>query len=252
MALLSLKNVRVAFSGLTALDSISLDAEAGQVLAIIGPNGAGKSTLFNAIAGYVPLAGGSIQFDGRDIQGLPIHTISALGMRRSFQNGGVFGAMTTLENVLTGLSQRIASKPMGLLFGLAGARRAEAEAREQAVELLHVMGLAAIAHRPARELSAGQQRLVEITRALAAQARLLLLDEPAVGLTSAEREHLMTTLRRLCGEGIAIVLVEHAVDMVMAVSDRIAVLNYGKLIATGSPQEVRTHPAVLEAYLGQS
>jgi branched-chain amino acid transport system ATP-binding protein len=251
MALLSLQDVRVAFAGLTALDHVSLEAHSGQVLAVIGPNGAGKSTLFNAIAGYVPLAGGSIRFDGRDIRGLPIHVIAALGMRRTFQNGGAFGAMTTLENVLTGLSQRIASNPMGLLFGLAGARRAEAEAREQAIELLHMMGLAALAHRPARELSAGQQRLVEITRALAARARLLLLDEPAVGLTTAEREHLVTILRRLCGEGIAVVLVEHAVDMVMAVSDRVAVLNYGKLIATGSPQEIRVHPAVLEAYLGQ-
>jgi len=249
--LLQLDGVSVAFAGLKALTGVSFGLRAGQIAAVIGPNGAGKSTLFNAVTGYVPLSAGTVRFEGRDLAGMPPHRISALGMRRTFQNGGIFGSMTVLENVLTGLNQQTASSPAGIVFGLPGARRAEAQAARRAMELLDLLGLAGLAGRVAADLSSGQQRIVEITRALAARAQLLLLDEPAVGLSAHERDQLVEVLRRLAREGVAVLLVEHTIDMVMAVSEKVVVLNYGQVIADGAPAEIRAHPAVLEAYLGQ-
>ena len=250
MKLLELDNVCVTFAGLKALSNVSFTLDKGQIAAIIGPNGAGKTTLFNAITGYVRPSAGTVHFGGCDLTGMPPHKISALGMRRTFQNGGAFGSMTVLENVLTGLNQQIASSAMGIIFGLPGARRAEAQAIERARELLHLMDLSELADRITSDLPSGQQRIVEITRALAAHAQLLLLDEPAVGLSGSERDHLVSVLRRLSGEGIAVLLVEHTIDMVMAISDKIIVLNYGQVIAKGIPADIRAHPAVLEAYLG--
>jgi branched-chain amino acid transport system ATP-binding protein len=251
MALLELDRVSVSFAGLNALTDVSFALDAGQIRAVIGPNGAGKSTLFNAITGYVRMRGGAVRFAGRDLAGLPPHRISALGMRRTFQNGGAFGSMTVLENILAGLSQQTRASAAGLLFGLPRARAAELRTLARAHELLALMGIEPLADRITADLSTGQQRIVEITRALAAKADLLLLDEPAVGLSASERDRLMQVLRRLAADGIAVLLVEHTIDMVMAVSDRIAVLNHGQLIADGSPQEIRDHPAVLEAYLGK-
>jgi branched-chain amino acid transport system ATP-binding protein len=251
MSLLQLDGVCVSFAGLKALSDVSFSLEQGQIGAVIGPNGAGKSTLFNAITGYVRPVAGKVRFGGRDLGGMPPHRISALGMRRTFQNGGAFGAMTVLENVLTGLNQHTAGSALGIIFGLPQARRAEAQAVERARELLELMDLSALADRVTSDLSSGQQRIVEITRALAARTKLLLLDEPAVGLSAAERDHLVGVLRRLSREGIAVLLVEHTIDMVMAISEKVVVLNYGQVIADGTPEEIRAHPAVLEAYLGQ-
>ena len=250
MPLLELAGVSVQFAGLKALTDVSFGLEPGEIKAVIGPNGAGKTTLFNAVTGYIRPSAGAIRFGGQDLAGLRPHAVSALGMRRTFQNGGIFPDMTVIENVLTGLNTRTPSTPLGLLFATPGSRRAERDATASALKLLDEMGLGALRDRRAADLSSGQQRLVEITRALAARTSLLLLDEPAVGLSSAERERLVGILRGLAATGIAVLLVEHAIDLVMSVSDRIVVLNYGQVIAEGVPDEIREHPRVLEAYLG--
>lgn len=252
MSMLELDRVNVSFAGLQALSEVSFKLDAGQIGAVIGPNGAGKTTLFNVITGYVRPTSGAVRFSGTDLTGMPPYRISALGMRRTFQNGGAFGSMTVLENVLTGLNQQTGGSLFSIALGLPSARRAERLALKKAEDLLALMGLSELADRVTGDLSSGQQRVVEITRALAAHTQLLLLDEPAIGLSGAEREHLMTVLRRLAGEGISVLLVEHNIDIVMSISESIVVLNYGQVIAEGTPAEIRNHPAVLEAYLGHS
>jgi branched-chain amino acid transport system ATP-binding protein len=250
MALLELSNVSVHFAGLKALSAVSFKLEPGQVKAVIGPNGAGKSTLFNVITGYVRPSAGSVTFDGRQVTCLKPHVVSGLGMRRTFQNGGIFPEMTVLENVLTGLNALTPSSPLGLVLRSAGSDHAERSSTQAALRLMSEMGLSDLRDRRAADLSSGQQRLVEITRALAARTKLLLLDEPAVGLSTAERTNLVKVLRQLAASGIAVLLVEHAIDLVMSVSDHIVVLNYGEVIADGTAEEIRSHPKVLEAYLG--
>jgi branched-chain amino acid transport system ATP-binding protein len=250
-ALLELKDVSVHFSGLKALTDVSLTARGGEVKALIGPNGAGKTTLFNVISGYVRPTAGEIHLRGEPIQGLAPHLISAKGVRRTFQNGGLFGEMTVLENVLTGLHVQIRSGFLGLMVGARAAREAEREATARARRLLDLMDMGDFADQPAKSLSGGQQRIVEIVRTVATEPPLLLLDEPAVGLSPPMRDRMMEIIRRLAGEeGVAILLIEHAIDLVMAGSDVIVVLNSGQKIAEGSPEEVRQNREVLEAYLG--
>jgi len=251
--LLELSDVSVRFGGLTAIDRVSLEVAPGEVCALIGPNGAGKSTLFNAVAGNTSIDSGQIRFRGDPIHGMAPHAISARGVRRTFQNGGLFAHLTALENVLVGLHARVGSGFLGLLAGAGSCYRAEAAATRRARELLALMEVEAVADHLASELSGGQQRMVEIVRALATDPPLLLLDEPAVGLAAPMRERLGQIIRRLATErGVGIVLIEHAIELVMSVSDRVIVLNYGRKVADASPAEVRADRNVLEAYLGHA
>lgn len=250
-ALLDLKNVSVHFTGLKALTDVSMTARGGQIKAVIGPNGAGKTTLFNVVSGYVEPTAGEIFLRGEPIHGLAPHHISERGVRRTFQNGGLFGEMTVLENVLTGLHVDINSSFFGLLFGTKAARDAEREATARARKLLASMDMSEFADQQVKTLSGGQQRIVEIVRTVATAPPLMLLDEPAVGLSPPMRERMMEIIKRLAGEqGVAILLIEHAIDLVMAGADVIVVLNAGEKIAEGPPQEIREDRTVLEAYLG--
>ncbi len=251
--LLKLQDVSVNFSGLRALANVTFDAHAGEVRAVIGPNGAGKTTLFNVISGYVPSTEGAIYFKGELIQGLAPHDISVKGVRRTFQNGGLFPEMTTLENILAGLHVHIKSSFVGIVLGLGEAREAEREGLARARRLLDLMDLGALADQPVKDLSGGQQRMVEIVRTLATDPPLLLLDEPVVGLSPPMRDRMTEIIRRLAGEeGIGIMLIEHVIDLVMSVSDVIVVLSSGEMIAEGTPGEIRQNREVLEAYLGHS
>jgi branched-chain amino acid transport system ATP-binding protein len=252
MTLLAVESVSVVFGGLTALREVSLNVEAGTVCAVIGPNGAGKTTLFNAISGYEQPRAGMVRLADQPITGLPPHAISRLGLRRTFQNGGVFGEMTVLENVMVGADRGTHSSVPGVLFGLSWHRREERRTVADSHAMLARVGIDRLAQARMRDLSFGQQRLVEITRALISRPRVLLLDEPAVGLSQAERDELAKTLRQLASDGIAVLLVEHVIDLVMAVSDRVLVLNFGRVLAEGTPAEVRADQAVLEAYLGSA
>ena len=251
--LLKVQGVSVNFSGLKALANVTFDAHAGEVRAVIGPNGAGKTTLFNAISGYVESTEGAIYFKGTPIHGLAPHEIAIKGVRRTFQNGGLFPELTALENVLAGLHMHIDGSFLGIVMGLGEAREAEREGIARARRLLDLMDLGAIADQPVKDLSGGQQRMVEIVRTLATEPPLLLLDEPVVGLAPPMRDRMMEIIRRLAGEeGIGIMLIEHVIDLVMSGSDVIVVLSSGEVIAEGKPDEIRQNREVLEAYLGHA
>jgi branched-chain amino acid transport system ATP-binding protein len=250
--MLELREMSVQFAGLRAVSELSFKVEAGQVVTLMGPNGAGKSTAFNAVGGLVKPTSGSVFFDGREITGMRAEQVAALGIRRTFQNNGILREMTVLENVLTGLELSTPSSFWGCVTGLPASAHAERDAVRLARQALAQMGVADIAERIAGDLSFGQQRLVEIARATVSRARLVMLDEPAVGLSPGERVHLGEVLRELAASGIAVLLVEHVQDLVMAVSDQIVVLHHGKKIAHCAPSEVRNNREVLEVYLGQA
>jgi branched-chain amino acid transport system ATP-binding protein len=250
--LLSVRDVTVRFGGLVAVGGVSFDLHPGEICALIGPNGAGKTTLFNTVSGNVIPDSGSIRFRGEEIGGLTPHEISARGARRTFQNGGLFPELTALENVLVGLHSQVGSGFLGLLFGRRSAA-AEHAATARGRELLSTMEIGHIADQKAGALSGGQQRIVEIVRALATNPPLLLLDEPAVGLSPSARQQLATVIRDLArARKIGILLIEHAIELVMSIADRVIVLNEGRKVADAPPEQVRADRAVLEAYLGHA
>ncbi len=248
---LSVEDLTVSFGGLLALDGVSLAVPAGEVRGIIGPNGAGKTTLFNAITGYVVAERGTIRLGGRPISHLRTHQIAALGVRRTFQGGGLFPRLTVLENVLLGRNDQIRTGLWPTVTRARTARMEERRAVDLAMAALEGLHLSGLAERPAADLSPGQQRLVEIARVLVADTTLLLLDEPAAGLSPVEREQLGRVLQEISHtRGLALLLIEHVLELVMEVSDVVTVLNLGRTVAEGPPVSVRQDPAVVRAYLG--
>ena len=250
MHLLELNDISLALGGLQALDGVSFAVTPGTVQAVIGPNGAGKTTLFNLITGFLAPQSGKVVFRGDEIQGRPPHQVARLGIARTFQLVQLFDHMTVLENVMVG---RHRLSRAGLLAGalrLPWTKQEEKSIRERALEELAFVGLPDRAHQPAAALPLGLKRLLEIARALAAEPALLLLDEPASGLDSLETERLQEMILALRERGLTILLVEHDMGLTMEVADQIAVLNYGQLIATGTPREVQRNPEVIAAYLG--
>ena len=250
MTLLATQSLTRRFTGLVAVDNVTLAIPQGGVHAVIGPNGAGKTSFFNLISGLLAPSAGTITLAGQDITTRPVHARAALGMARTFQNIRVFTEMTVLENVLTGLHAHLPTSLPPTLLRLPSFRRTEREAITQAQAALDLVGLADRANTAAGALSYGDQRRLEIARAMAPTPRLLLLDEPAAGMNPAETDALAQLVRRIADAGTTILLVEHDMGFVMGVSDSVAVLNFGRLIFQGSPQATRSADAVIEAYLG--
>ena len=238
------------FAGLVAVDEVSFAVTRGSIHAVIGPNGAGKTTLFNLVSGLIPPSAGRIVMEGVDLTPLPAERRAGLGIARTFQNIRVFGAMTVLENALTGLHCTLHAGLGQVLWRGSRFRAAERGAVVRARAALALVGLDARADQAAGALSYGDQRRLEIARAMASSPRLLILDEPAAGMNPAETEALSALVRRLRDQGTTVLLVEHDMGFVMDLSDRVTVLNFGRVIYEGAPAEVRQAPAVIEAYLG--
>lgn len=238
------------FGGLAALSDVSLSIDRGEIFGVIGPNGAGKTTLFNVLTGLYSASSGSLTMNGKPLLGAKPHEVARFGIARTFQNIRLFANMTVHENVMVGRHVRTHTGVIGALTRHAKARSEEKQIHHRATELLEYVGIGAAAGRLAKELPYGDQRRLEVARALATDPQLLALDEPAAGMNPNERGGLETLLRKIRGDGVTIVIIEHDVQLIMGLCDRIAVLDYGKLIATGAPAEVRRNPAVIAAYLG--
>lgn len=247
---LSVRDLTRSFGGLVAVNNVSFDVYPGEIYGLIGPNGAGKTTVLNMLSGLLPPTSGTIAFQGQRIERFPAHRIARLGVARTYQNIRLFAAMNVLQNVIVGQHYRMQSSLAERLAFSPRVRREEEMARQKALALLESVELADIAEQPASALAYGNQRRLELVRALASDPRLLLLDEPAAGMNAAESQALGARLRALAREGLTLLVIEHDMALVMSLCDRIGVLNFGNLIAEGTPEEIAGNPEVIEAYLG--
>ena len=249
--ILVLQNVTKRFGGLVAVDDVSINIKRGEIFALIGPNGAGKTTLFNNVTGLFKPTSGHVILNGKDITGSRPHEVARLGIARTFQNIRLFDYMSCIDNVRVGRHVRMHAKLWDSLFKLPAERHEEERVTEEAMELLRFVGIARQANQYARNLPYGQQRRLEIARALATEPKLLLLDEPAAGFTPQEKVELMALVRKILDRGITVWLIEHDMKVVMGISRNIAVLDHGELIALGPPETIRKDQRVIEAYLGK-
>jgi branched-chain amino acid transport system ATP-binding protein len=248
---LAVNALSIRFGGLVAVEDMTFEVRTGEVLSLIGPNGAGKTSAFNAITGYLQASSGEITYRGQRLNGLRPNAIAAMGIVRTFQRTSVFGGQSVLDNVLIGLHLRSHQTPVAIMLGLAFVKREERELRAAAHELLRFVGLDTRAREQGAALPYGEQRLLEVAVALAASPRLLLLDEPVSGMNPAEKADFMKTLARIRARDVTVLLVEHDMRTVMGVSDRVVVLNQGRIIANGPPSEIQRNPEVIRAYLGE-
>lgn len=252
MALLEVEQLSVGFGGLVAVDNVGLSIESGEIRGLIGPNGAGKTTFFNTISGLVIPTDGKIRFAGNDITALPAHERAACGIRRTFQTMQLVQNLTVHENILIGLHAELPNNTLQTLFGFAGSRSADGDAEERITEVLHYLAIENLMRREVKSLTFAEQRYVEIARALVARPKLIMLDEPAAGLTPLQIEKLDALLVRLRDDwGVTILLIEHVVSLVLSVCNRIVVLDRGAVIAEGTGPEIVADRTVRAAYLGE-
>ncbi|AUA57966.1 Lipopolysaccharide export system ATP-binding protein LptB [Achromobacter spanius] len=251
-ALLKVSGLTMRFGGLLAVDSVGFEVKSDEVFAIIGPNGAGKTTVFNCVGGFYAPTAGEIIMDGKPINGLPSHKVARHGLVRTFQNVRLFKQLTVLENLLVAQHTQVESRLLPGLLKLKGYRQSEADALARAAQWLDFMGLREFANREAGNLAYGHQRRLEIARCMITKPRLLMLDEPAAGLNPQEKRDLQALIDQLRREfGVAVLLIEHDMSLIMGISDRILVMEHGKPITTGTPDAVRNDERVIKAYLGE-